>query len=153
MFVIDDIIKPEKLTEGNYMIMSSSGLMITMVKNDSGYKPVLAEYIEKNDDISQLFKFKKKRFEKKEDAWEISLFEDNNYCLDICWCSCEEGAPLIAYPRNNSAAQRFEIVKDKDGYRLLTAASGYQKYLAVAKDGRTLIQSSDKDKGSLWSIC
>ncbi len=146
MSLIDDLEKKCDLCDGSYTMVCYSGLAVTAGKNGSGYKLTLAD---ENDDEGQLFEFTSKG----NGVWEISLAENGGYCLDISCCSAADGANLIAYPRNNTNAQRFKVEKDNDGYRLLTAASGYRKYVAVADDGKTLIQSSLKDSKSLWAIC
>jgi len=146
MSLLNDLEKKCDLCEANYMLVCYSGLALTSEKNGSGYKLKLAD---ENGNASQSFKFTSKD----NDIWEISLAEDGGYCLDICGCSNADGAKLIAYPRNNTNAQRFKVEKDNNGYRLLTAASSYKKYLAVADDGRTLIQSSIRGEKSLWGIC
>ncbi len=146
MSLIDDLDKKCDLCDANYMMVCYSGLAVTAEKDSSGYNLTLAD---ENGDERQSFMFTSRG----DDIWEISLAEDGGYCLDISGCSRADGAKLIAYPRNNTNAQRFKAEKDNDGYRLLTAASGYKKYLAVADDGKTLIQSSLRDEKSLWSIC
>ncbi len=146
MSLIDDLEKNCDLIDASYMMVCYSGLAVTAEKNGSGYRLTLAD---ENDDTNQLFKFTSKG----NGVWEISLVEDGGYCFDISGCSNADGAKLVAYPRNNTNAQRFKAVKDNHGYRLLTAASSYKKYLAVADDGKTLVQSSVKDEKSLWAIC
>ncbi len=146
MSLLDDLKKKSELCNGSYNMVCYSGLAVTAEKSGSGYKLTLAD---ENDGASQLFKFTSKG----DGIWEISLAEDGGFCLDIYCCSNADGANLIVYPRNNTNAQRFKAEKEEDGYRLLTAASGYKKYLAVAADGKTLIQSSVKNERSLWGIC
>lgn len=142
MPIFDDILKKNQLTEGVYTIQNGRGKMLCLKRLGDGYGVTL------KDDVQDASKFR--LIHTGDNVWEIRPLEVDGYCLDVRYCSSQDGAPLIIYPENGTSAQRFKIEKSGLGYRIKTAASSYGKYVSVTGDGVNVIQSSESGDGSMW---
>lgn len=131
-----------ELTDGVYTITDVRGLNLAVRKEGNGYAPELTA---EDGSVYQQFKLQSQGNGK----WRISPVADDRYSLDICGCSNKDGAKLIVYPNNDTSAQKFRIDRDGEGFRILTAASSFGKYLGN-RDG--LVQTSVRDDRSLWAF-
>lgn len=141
MSLADEILKNDKLTSGTYEI-SCSDLYLTAVMSGNTGTAALKEESGANNQKFILS-------QNNDGTWRLTSASDEGHCLDVRGCNGADGTPLIIYPRNDTPAQKFKIVRDGGGYRIFTGASNYKKFVA-AKDGKKAEQSSVNDDRSLW---
>ena len=108
---------------------------------------------DKNETDAQLWRFSKNS----DDSYCITSKLDNRYCLDIPRGENKSGLPMQMYLRNNSNAQKFDLIKEdkqKNQESLMNIKEGnYEIYLNYSPNDLKLavdIANASNDKANVW---
>lgn len=105
---------------------------------------------DKNETDAQLWRFSKTD----DDSYCITSKLDNRYCLDIPEGKDEPDLPMQMYLRNNSDAQKFNLIRQEDQESKMNVKEGnYEIYLNYSPNDLKLavdIANASNDKANVW---
>lgn len=105
---------------------------------------------DKNETDAQLWRFSKNS----DDSYCITSKLDNRYCLDIPGGENKSGLPMQMYLRNNSDAQKFDLIRQEDQESQMNVKEGnYEIDLNYTPGNRMFavdVQNGEEDKAYIW---
>lgn len=148
--LIDDIMKKDNLVDGTYYIVNNkTGKYMDVLYSATANRSSIGQW-DKTCCDNQKFILTSKG----NDEWEISSVYAKK-AVDVENSSACLGARVIIFDKNNSTAQRFKIVKNKQGvYKILTKTSNYENAVGVENNsndkGAVLKQTKSDEPSAVW---